>query len=370
MSDSLRVLSHVTLAIPTHNRHRYLRRVLDYFAGQGIRVVVGDSSETPFPEAANYEIQYWHLPGMSLNAKWATMARRIESEYSVFCPDDDFIAPSGISRCVEFLDARPEYSSAQGVVIHFYNGRSVRWFVPFGPQGEMDINGDDPLTRVRQLFSNYMYLVYSVHRTDSIRTAFELNNQLPSENGALSQFLVDVACVAHGRSKTLPVFYAAREALPRDIEPTLAETRDFVEVCASPSGQIEYQVFLSILGKHLFSLGASSTEEAVRCLGAELTGFMESPRSRVQIPHGLVSPFIGVPFLQRALRKVPLSNLAKRAYAATVRQAVFGARQRRLDALGKVTEGFPAKDGAALSEWRIIESCIRSHGTTREILAP
>ena len=60
------ILENVTVIIPAHNRPERLQRLLDYYRGTGLRVIVPDSSDALFtgrmdPEQVVYLLSLIHI---------------------------------------------------------------------------------------------------------------------------------------------------------------------------------------------------------------------------------------------------------------------------------------------------------------------
>src|SRR5215210_5385137 len=94
----------ITLIIPTHNRHHYLNRILDYLKSQTFQIIIADSTEQFYSSntlSSNYN--YLHLPGKTLTQKLSIALHLVQTEYVLMCADDDFLIPQGVIDCVNFL---------------------------------------------------------------------------------------------------------------------------------------------------------------------------------------------------------------------------------------------------------------------------
>lgn len=114
------MLENVTIVIPAHNRPERLQRLLNYYAETGARILVPDSSDKPFMgEYDRRRVVYRHLPRMHFFLKLREVISLIDTEYVLWCADDDFAVPSGIEAVVDFLDKNPTFSIAQGHYLTF-----------------------------------------------------------------------------------------------------------------------------------------------------------------------------------------------------------------------------------------------------------
>lgn len=175
----------ITITIPTLNRPEFLLRELEYYQSVNFRgkIFIGDSSETTVAKKIqNYlqqfdnrlKIYYYPLPGYSAAQALTFMADKVTTKYAVFIADDDFLVPSGIGRCIEFLDTNPDYIAAHGECIvmglHSINSQSIQYSTHC-PQPTIS-----ELTAVRRLvahMTNYSVNLFWVHRSEVWRTMFK-----------------------------------------------------------------------------------------------------------------------------------------------------------------------------------------------------
>src|SRR6266853_2116638 len=102
----------ISILIPTHNRHLYLDRLLNYFSPHHLKIFIADSSASPYQSDKFPSAIYQHLPELSYYQKIWKVLNEIETPYVVLCPDDDFTIPEAMEECVQFLEAHTDYASA------------------------------------------------------------------------------------------------------------------------------------------------------------------------------------------------------------------------------------------------------------------
>lgn len=108
-------IDNVTVIIPAHNRPERLKRLLDYYAGTGIRIIVPDSSDNRYTGSIDSSTTvYIHRPRLHFLHKIKEILPIISTPYVLYCADDDFAVPEAIEEIAGFLDANPDYSVAQG----------------------------------------------------------------------------------------------------------------------------------------------------------------------------------------------------------------------------------------------------------------
>jgi glycosyltransferase domain-containing protein len=116
----------ISIVIPTMNRPKMLLRLIKYFDLVSYRgtILIGDSSDaSTFQEAVNsieiyrgrIDIQHIWLPGLSVGAAIRRLNEKITTRYVCLVPDDDFIVPKTMVKCIQFLDTHPDYVGAHGL---------------------------------------------------------------------------------------------------------------------------------------------------------------------------------------------------------------------------------------------------------------
>jgi glycosyltransferase domain-containing protein len=136
-----------------------------------------ENSREAFP---HLDIEYIRYPDddnwRRYFAKMHDALRRVRTPYVMLADNDDFLAPAGIERCMEFLDSRPDYVCCTGGIAGFslYAPRSA-------PQGKLlgsvnrltssytpdsspeEVRSDDVRARMQSGFHCYWFF-YSVYR--------------------------------------------------------------------------------------------------------------------------------------------------------------------------------------------------------------
>jgi len=202
----------VTIIIILHNRHANLDRLLEFYENIDLPVFIADSSSAEHVFSKKKDsIKYRYTPGLTYTQKVEQVLNEIDTPYVAMCADDDFIIPGGLYHCVDFLEKNREYSAAQGMILK-YHQNTIRHTVRF----EMLYTNDhsllsmDPLERLKKLFDPYKSLLYGVHRTAILRTAFTGAGKAFT-NLYLNEYMTSVIPVLLGKYKDLPVLYQARE---------------------------------------------------------------------------------------------------------------------------------------------------------------
>ncbi|MFI5142348.1 MAG: TIGR00180 family glycosyltransferase [Bacteroidia bacterium] len=203
-----------TLIIPTKNRHPYLRRGIEYYGNSEINVIIIDSSDTKYEGEIPFKnISYLHFPGHIFVTKIREVLKNVDTEYCGMCADDDFILPTSLCTCVEFLRSNPDYVAAQGNSVSFWQMPFKQLMIlpslhPYLSEAKDNL----PSKRLLEIFENYFQLYYSVHKTSNFKEIF---NTYDSNIKSLNFFEIYIAFISaiNGKCKTLPVFYTLREGI-------------------------------------------------------------------------------------------------------------------------------------------------------------
>ena len=213
------MIENVSVIIPAHNRPERLQRLLDYYKGTGIRVIVPDSSTAPFTGTLDPEqVVYLHRPGLHFLLKIKEILPMIATDYVYYCADDDFTVPEADGEMVSFLDANPGYSCAQGHYLTFTPDDGEVTFTPrYIRNFNCRIGGATAAERLPQERGMYASMLYGVTRTEVFRRMYEAcfdeRGELRFRNLFLAEEFFNHSMMIHGNYTTLPVFYSAREQI-------------------------------------------------------------------------------------------------------------------------------------------------------------
>ena len=204
------MLNNFTLIIPTHNRHKFLARLLDYYCNFDVNfnIVVIDSSENKFEGFPKIkEFKYEHHPNMPFIKKIHLILGKIETKFSALCADDDFMIPSGINKCCEFLHNNYDYVSAQGRTVRFENLDPILY--KSDEINTKDISFEKCEDRIYYgIVENYTQTFYSEYKTKTLNNIFLHALNI---NYHLIEKYITITAHLYGKHKVVPYFYYARE---------------------------------------------------------------------------------------------------------------------------------------------------------------
>lgn len=211
-------MSSVTIVIPTHNRHRYLVRSVNWFLQGGYDVVVADSTECAWKHSLQDDprVTYIHKPGpyAVYVDKVLAALQAVKTPMTAMCADDDFILFSGLEACANFLENHQDYAFCQGYAYLFQTiaGRHAVWPMPYDYH---DVESPDWLQRVIATKST---VYYGLNRTAALLEAFQFLHEAKLSRSMKAGGLVDFALTSivarHGKMKRLTIPFALREYSP------------------------------------------------------------------------------------------------------------------------------------------------------------
>lgn len=333
----------LTLVIPTHFRHGYLKRLLDYFRDSGLRTLVADSSDDPFNQADEYaDLQYHHYPKVGLPQKVSDVLSKVTTPYTVMCADDDFITLSGLQTCLAFLRDNPDYAAAQGHIIQFRPEQSDIEYSPMYLHAvERDVDGATAAQRVKQHFANNVAIYYAIRRTETYLDGYReaVDNGLSNVN--FFPKLDAMLTVIHGKHKVLPVFYSAREFIPGSGSST---TRKFSEFIDDPEFAKEIEAFRDVSSRYIAEKDHITYDQA--------RGHVDETVELMRAWYNRRAPRLA----NSALAGGALHKVARKI---SIKVDQLKRRKEIRESLNKA--GFPYHDDAGRSELERIESFIRSY---------
>lgn len=258
----------ITYLIPTHERHGYLRRALDYYRSVDADILVADSSAQALPEAGSLpaRVAYRHFPGQGYMQKLSQVARMVDTPFVVLCADDDFTVPRAVAACQAFLEANADYASAQGDYLNALMEPGGIHLWPAYPQAlEVRVDAALATERLLEMQSPYVPVYYAVHRTQSLRDYARLAEGL--ENYNLLEMLFALVAAIHGKHARLPMLFGVREVVPSVAAKDPKRRHGLDKVSTRPEYAAEYGRFVAAAAGLLAQrqgLALPEAEQAVR----------------------------------------------------------------------------------------------------------
>lgn len=275
----------VTILIPTINRPEYIIRMMRYYHSEGFRgtLLIGDSSdEANFAkvrdEAAviGESLRVRHIPCRDANLPQTMerLANLVDTPYVAFIGDDDFLIPSAIDECEDFLAKNPDYSACTGIARGF-RVKSDRAF------GDMELLDEYPMRRVEEktasdrlvsLLMQYHVIIFSVHRADVWREMWRDPESMP-DRAFSCELLPCCMSVVLGKVKQIDCLYLLRESHSHHhLLPS------FFDWLTDPKWNPSFLVFRDRLADQIACKDGVSRDEAVKTVKYAFGLYMMPPK--------------------------------------------------------------------------------------------
>ena len=259
----------ITLLMPTMNRSDFLIRLLGYYSDLGFQgcICIGDSSNSAHLDRTKAAISafqgtlnivYREYPHLSAHLCEQQLLQFVTTPYIALAPDDDFLVPSALKRCEQFLDEHPDYIAAHGVaaLISLEWSESHRHVTGAGPYKQPVIEGGSASQRLVDHLGNYSTSPFSVHRVEAWRVMGRDISLVP-DRAFGGELLRNCLSVIQGKVKELDCLYLVRQA--HDRRYVLPDVYDWV---TSPHWLPSYQVFRDRVAEELARQDGISMEAA------------------------------------------------------------------------------------------------------------
>lgn len=208
------LLNDLTICIFTLNKKFDLERLIEYLNSSGAKLIILDASSEPIILKNSGNLNYIHVPNMPLQARLSKFSELATTKYILLSPDDDFWAINGLIETVRFLNTNPDYASAQGLRIRFFDFPFFHWIPDYVDQMELNYSQNDKIERLFDMATR-MHYIYSIIRlneyvkiTNCIKNVTSVNQSSLKMNELVFNYTLPIL----GKHRVLPVFYSARKS--------------------------------------------------------------------------------------------------------------------------------------------------------------
>jgi len=280
-----------TIIIPTFNRPEYLRRLLGYYARDGLdincKIVIVDSSSEKNKSTNKETIHYFsnldvlYLDNFSENIhpyiKQLFALGQVDTEYCVVCPDDDFILIDAINQAVDFFEKNPDYTCVHGRYIRFYlkgtDNYQFYWHFTYDPKSVID---SDPYTRINSYLECKSNVLFATYRTKFLKMIMEESETYVTQDSFFGELLQSILPFIYGKMKTLKVMYSPKDALSTPMNTNITHFSFLNDYKLNGTFDQKYASFLGCLSKHLSICSGQSIEESKKFLNLILLDYFET----------------------------------------------------------------------------------------------
>lgn len=198
-----------TLIIPTHNRHQYLKRSMEYFKDLQTHVIYCDSSSVKYEGELYPNVNYLHLPGENFAKKVLVALSGIKTNFVALCADDDFIIIDSLYKGLLFLEENKNYKTVVGKYISFKDKFDGDYY-PLYQELPEDVNFDTK-KNAKVFFSNYYQILWAMYNKDVLIKAFEIINEANFHNDNFIELVIGTCVCQAGGIKFLKDIWGVRE---------------------------------------------------------------------------------------------------------------------------------------------------------------
>jgi len=278
-----------TIIIPTFNRHEYLKRLLYYYNKIGFnynfKIIVADSSsdqekllnQETINFCSNLDILYLNHFSEDTHPfnKQLFALGKVDTEYCVICPDDDFIMIKAINCAVDFFEINPTYTCVHGRYIRFYvkgkNKDKFYWHFTYSNKSIVDF---DAQSRIIFYLAAPCNILFATYRTEFLKMIMGESDKYAND-GFFGETLQITLPFIYGKMKILDIIYSPKDALSTPKNINLDHFNFLSDYKKDGTFRKRYLLFLECLSKHLSSCSGKSMEESKEFLNLTLLNYFE-----------------------------------------------------------------------------------------------
>src|SRR3989338_6810260 len=210
-------MAKVGIIIITMDRSDFLIRQLRYYAElrspHPIYIIDSSTKETfeknkkIIDELKKYiSVYYYHYPKeeFSLLQCHKEIRSKVKEKYITFIGDDDYQIPNSLTKCAEFLENNPDYSTASGlaVSIRLIENRIHGSLQRISDYPRREVLFDNASQRFVHFMDNYFVNIFSVSRTELMKEIFSIIP--PIKDKSLEQEILPCCLITiSGKAKLL-----------------------------------------------------------------------------------------------------------------------------------------------------------------------
>ena len=198
-----------TLIIPTHNRHNYLKRSIEYFKDLKATVIYCDSSENRYKGYIGKNMVYLHLPGKKFAEKILIALEDVNTTYVAQCADDDFILIDSLYKGIDFLEDNKDYKTLVGKYIGFHDKFDGAFYKIYQDLPK-DITFDVRRT-VELFFSNYYQILWAMYDKNILVKSFSIIKKANYYSDNFIELTIGAVVCFFGGIKFLNDIWGVRE---------------------------------------------------------------------------------------------------------------------------------------------------------------
>lgn len=248
MSQTL--LQKLTIVIFSYNRHKYLKRTINYWSNYNVKLVILDGSNNKLidPCLNSEKIKYIY-DQKSLYARLLRSGDYIDTEFMILSCDDEFYLPSALSECIKFLSSEDSFSSCGGCAASFeVYEKEIILSKMYHNLKNINLNHDSSAERIKSHFKNYLPAhLYSILRTKKWKLICKYVFEKEFSFYAAWEMQIEFLIMVSGKSKIIPELMWMRNLhVPpiRETSPSMSHDVKIFEWWRSDNFKKEKEEFL------------------------------------------------------------------------------------------------------------------------------
>lgn len=292
-----------TLIIPTHNRHGYLERSVNYYQELKAEIIYCDSSENAYQGEISSNVRYLHLPSQRFGNKVMEALTYVETQFVALCADDDFIIIDALYEGVTTLEEDTRFKTAVGKYVAFYEKFDGNFYSPY--QALPSTLMYDSKKNATLFFRNYYQILWAMYDRDILIKSFNIISQGSFKNDNFIEIVIGACACFNGGIKFLDTIWGVRELNVQDHWGAQHKTISSVH-----SGQIknDYHAFRRLLDEATFKGYAKLVMDNYLYFSRNYFAYLKACIRKV-VPMKLISYFKKTKPEKSFLPKVKLNNL-------------------------------------------------------------
>ena len=285
--------TNVGIIIPTMNRPDFIIRQLEYYASLSSphSVYIADSSNPT--EAAQIKakvdelknkinIQYYPYPPGDIVKCVIFLLTQVKEKYVCSIGDDDFRVPASLTKCAEFLEARPDYISAigQSVTIRVADNQAHGELTSIHDYQRYPLESNKASERLIEFMGPHISsIIASVIRTENLLKYYKIAWPYKDDNYR-GEIIPSCLMIINGKSSVID-----KIDLVRQIHDNHFKIDDIFDQITSDIWPETYRMTKKDLANVLADKDAISHEEAEIIIKNAFWGYLEYVFSRFYKNH-------------------------------------------------------------------------------------
>jgi glycosyltransferase domain-containing protein len=202
-------MNNVTIVVPTHNRHKYLKRSMEYFKNFDAHIIYCDSSFEKYSKELYSNISYLHLPDQNFASKVLIALERVSTSLVALCADDDFILMDSLFHGCSILNNNEKISTVIGKTIFFHEKFDGFFYEnsKFHPRQILFSPSENAIS----FFSDYTQILWGLFRKENLITCYKLIKEANFYNENFFEITIGAISCYFGGVSIIDKIWSIRE---------------------------------------------------------------------------------------------------------------------------------------------------------------